>query len=98
MAENQASKKTACSRWLGIQQEILPTHVLHAGFLLRWFSTLKMELIDSSETSVHIRTTRSYIPEDGNIYNYRCENLKSYENKAVLLESTQDVVLEANAD
>jgi hypothetical protein len=32
----------------------------------------------SSETSVHIRTTRCYIPEDGNIHNYRCENLGSY--------------------
>jgi hypothetical protein len=31
----------------------------------------------SSETSVHIRTTRRYIPEDGNIRNYRWENLKS---------------------
>jgi hypothetical protein len=31
-----------------------------------------------SETSVHIRTTRRYIPEDGNIHCYRCENLKSY--------------------
>jgi hypothetical protein len=31
----------------------------------------------SSETSVHIRTTRRYIPEDGNFYNYRSENLKS---------------------
>jgi hypothetical protein len=33
----------------------------------------------SSETSVHIRTTRHYIPDDGNIHNYRCENLKSYD-------------------
>jgi hypothetical protein len=32
----------------------------------------KMEVISSSETSVHIRTTRRYIPEDGNIHNYRC--------------------------
>jgi hypothetical protein len=33
----------------------------------RLFSTLKMEMISSSETSVHIPTTRRYIPEDGNI-------------------------------
>jgi hypothetical protein len=32
---------------------------------------------DSSETSVHIRTTRRYILEDGNIHNYRCENDRS---------------------
>jgi hypothetical protein len=37
-----------------------------------------MEVIHYSETSVHRRTTRSYIPEDGNIHNYRYENLKSY--------------------
>jgi hypothetical protein len=41
-------------------------YLLHAGFLLGWFSTLKMEMIVSSEMSVHIRTTRRYIPEDGN--------------------------------
>jgi hypothetical protein len=38
---------------------------------------LKMDVIRSSETSVHIRTTRCYIPEDGDIRNYRRENLKS---------------------
>jgi hypothetical protein len=37
-----------------------------------------MEVIRSSETSVHIQTTQRHIPEDGNIHNYRCENLKSY--------------------
>jgi hypothetical protein len=37
-----------------------------------------MEVLRSSETSVHIRTTRSYIREDDSIYNYRCKNLKSY--------------------
>jgi hypothetical protein len=45
----------------------LPSHPPEAGFLLSWFSTLKMEVIPSSETSVNIRTTQSYIPEDGNI-------------------------------
>jgi hypothetical protein len=39
---------------------------------------LKMEAIISSETPVHIRTIRSYIPEDYNVHNYRCENLNSY--------------------
>jgi hypothetical protein len=46
----------------------------------RWF-TSKMEVIRTSETFVHIQTTRPYIPEDGNIHNCRCENLKSYTAK-----------------
>jgi hypothetical protein len=39
-----------------------------------------METICSSETSVDTfqRTARRYIPEDGTLYNRRCENLKSY--------------------
>jgi hypothetical protein len=37
-----------------------------------------MEVTSSSETSVHIRTTQCYIPEDGNSHNYCDENLKSY--------------------
>jgi hypothetical protein len=42
-------------------------------------STLKMEAICSSETSVDTqRTTRRYIPEDDTLHNHRCENLKSY--------------------
>jgi hypothetical protein len=40
--------------------------------------TLKLEDIRSSETAVHIQTTRRYIPEDDNVHNYRCENLKAY--------------------
>jgi hypothetical protein len=43
----------------------LPSHLPHAGLLLGKFSTLKMEAIHFSETSVHIRTTWCYIPEDG---------------------------------
>jgi hypothetical protein len=42
-------------------------------------STLKMERIFSSETSVDFqRTTRRYIPEDSTLQNHPCENLKSY--------------------
>jgi hypothetical protein len=55
------------------------------GLLLRWFlaklifSTLKMRVICSSETSVDTqRTTGRNIPEDGTLHNPRCENLKSY--------------------
>jgi hypothetical protein len=49
---------------------------LHTGCLLGWFSTLKM-VIHYSETSMRVRTTWHYIPEDSNIHNYCCENLKS---------------------
>jgi hypothetical protein len=37
----------------------------HAGSSLADFSTLKMEAIRSSETSVHTRSIRRHIPEDG---------------------------------
>jgi hypothetical protein len=53
---------------------------LHARWFLAEiiFSTLKMEAIFSSETSVDPQqTTRRYIPEDGTLHNHRCENLKS---------------------
>jgi hypothetical protein len=38
------------------------SHLLYA-FLLGWFSTLKMEVIRSSETKVHIWTTQRYISQ-----------------------------------
>jgi hypothetical protein len=53
-------------------------HFTRAGFLLDWFSILKTEVIRSSETSLHIRNTWRYIPEDGNSHNYRCGNFQSY--------------------
>jgi hypothetical protein len=37
----------------------------HDGSSLDDFSTLKMEAIRSSETSVHIRSTQRHVPEDG---------------------------------
>jgi hypothetical protein len=55
-----------------------PSHLLHAGFLLVWFWTLKMEVIRSSQTSVQIQYTQRYIAEDGNIRNYGRETLKFY--------------------
>jgi hypothetical protein len=54
------------------------SHLLHAGFLFGWYSTLKMEVIRSYETSIHIRTTWSYISEDVSIHKYRYENITSY--------------------
>jgi hypothetical protein len=42
--------------------------------------TLKMEVIRSSETSVHIPNKRTYNLEDGSFHNHLCENLKSHGN------------------
>jgi hypothetical protein len=44
----------------------------HAGSPFEDFSTLKMETIHFSETSVYIISTRDYIPEDGILYFQRC--------------------------
>jgi hypothetical protein len=45
-------------------------------FLLRWFSTLNMVVMRSSETLDHTRSTRRYMPEYGSFRNYHSENLK----------------------
>jgi hypothetical protein len=50
----------------------------HAGSSLADFSTLKMEAIRNSETSVDIRSTQRQIPEDDILHSHRRENLKSY--------------------
>jgi hypothetical protein len=50
----------------------------HACSSLADFSTLKMEMIRPSEMSVHTRSTRRHIPEDGILHSHRRENLKSY--------------------
>jgi hypothetical protein len=49
---------------------------VHAGSSLADFSTLKMDAIHSSETSVHTKFTRPHTPEDGIIHSHRSENLK----------------------
>jgi hypothetical protein len=48
----------------------------HACSLLADFSTLKMETMRSSETSVHTRYTWCYIPEDDILHSHCHENLK----------------------
>jgi hypothetical protein len=45
--------------------------------------TLKMEAIQSSETSVLIRATRCHLPEDDNHHSHRRGNLKSYKINSV---------------
>jgi hypothetical protein len=54
---------TSVSRWLN-----------SAGSSFVDFSTLKMEAICSSEMSVHTRSTRRHIPEDGILHSHRCES------------------------
>jgi hypothetical protein len=49
-----------------------------AGSPLADFSTLKMEAIRSSETSVNPGSTQHHIPEYDVLHSRRCENLKSY--------------------
>jgi hypothetical protein len=41
-------------------------------------STLKMEAIRSSETSVYNKPMQRHIPEDTIPHSHHCENLKSY--------------------
>jgi hypothetical protein len=50
-----------------------------AGSSFADYSTLNMEAIYSSETSVHTRSIRRHIPEeDGILHSHGCENIKSY--------------------
>jgi hypothetical protein len=58
--------------WLSLQPPA------YAGFSLADSSTLKMEEILSFETSVHTRSTRLHILEDGVLHSHRRENLKLY--------------------
>jgi hypothetical protein len=46
----------------------------HTGSSLADFSTMKMEAIRSSETSVNARSTRGHIPEDGILHSHHREN------------------------
>jgi hypothetical protein len=55
------------------------SHLLTLVHARGFFSTLKMEAIRSSETSVDPRSTQRHIPEDNILHSHRCESLKSYE-------------------
>jgi hypothetical protein len=69
-----------------IRQKYYPEHTIQTtvySYLLTlvhrsWISsTLKMEDIRSSETSVNKMSTRCHIPQDGILHSHRRENLKS---------------------
>jgi hypothetical protein len=55
---------TSLSRWLQTESPV-ETHAAKADSSLADLSSLKMETIRSSETSVHTKSTRRQIPEDG---------------------------------
>jgi hypothetical protein len=80
-ARNQRERK-----W----QTELYSYLLHPGFLLGLFLTLKMEEIFSSETSADFeRTTRRYIPERINLmlfYSFS-RNAKSKSSQEVVCEN-----------
>jgi hypothetical protein len=61
---------------------------VHAGLLADFFlsSTLKIEAIRSSETSVNTTSTRRHIQEDCFLHSHLRENLKSYILAGTILE------------
>jgi hypothetical protein len=58
--------------------DAIPAGIRNDYLLNTDFSTLNMEAIRSSETSVHTKFTWRHIPEDGIFHSHRRENLKSY--------------------
>jgi hypothetical protein len=64
--------------WLNVGSTMLKPPAQAASSLAD-FSTMKMEAIRSSETSLYTRSTRRHIPEDDILHSHRRENLKSYE-------------------
>jgi hypothetical protein len=62
---------------LKINEPICYTACSHL-LMLANFSALKTEIIWSSETSTHRKSTQCHIPEDDILHSHCCENLKSY--------------------
>jgi hypothetical protein len=60
---------------LGFGLDLLQPHA-HSGSSLADFSTMKMQAIRSSETSVYTISTLCHIPEDGIFHSHCRENLK----------------------
>jgi hypothetical protein len=70
-------------------RNLLECHAYLSGDVVAVCShLLTLEAIRSSETSVHTRSTRRHIPEDGILHGHRCENLKSYKFRLSLYFSS----------
>jgi hypothetical protein len=69
----------------GTSNCLVCSYLFHAGSSLADFSTLKMEAIRSSETSVHTETTRHCNPENGILHGPRRENLRCHKVNSVAL-------------
>jgi hypothetical protein len=67
--------RAAVACFLRVLRLLLPvsfSHLLHAGFLFGRFAPLKLEVICSCETSVHIRTIRRYTAEGDIVRSSSC--------------------------
>jgi hypothetical protein len=70
--------------FMGVNNFKVPLAACSHLLTLAGSSTLKMEAIRPSKTSVHTRSTRRHIPEDGILHSHHCENLKSYKKNLIL--------------
>jgi hypothetical protein len=76
-------------------EHIASFFLLTCWFLLKISSTLEMEAICSSETSIASQqTTRRHIPEDDTLHNHSCENPVGAVNSREEFQSEQPVTYE----